>query len=284
MNGTPEIDERIEKCEKILAADENSQIFAALAETYRKKGELRKAQDICIKGLKIHPDYASARIVMAKIYLASGQYDKAWNELRIGTESSGRTRAVDILESEILIKKGKKAEARAILNRLYASDPDDETIKSLMVELGEKKGAENVTGAVMPDMTRGKPLKKNISLSDAIQIIKVTPRVLGVVAVNRQGLVMEGRFDGNFSKENIAALSKSILDTAVSGCQKIALGFAREVLIETGMSKLWLVGASDFLLVVLTRDDISMGSLKLKVEDLLQRLGSENLSGEQEAF
>ena len=38
-----DIDERIEKCNKILDENPSSQIFAALAEAYRKKGDLEKA-------------------------------------------------------------------------------------------------------------------------------------------------------------------------------------------------------------------------------------------------
>ncbi len=73
-----EINDRISKCEKLLGADPKSQIFAALAEAYRKKGNIQKAQEICLQGLKIHPDYSSARIVLAKIFVARENYDSAW--------------------------------------------------------------------------------------------------------------------------------------------------------------------------------------------------------------
>ena len=62
-----EIEDRIAKCNKLLDANPNSQIFAALAEAYRKKGELDKAFRICQGGLRIHPSYGSAHVVMAKI-------------------------------------------------------------------------------------------------------------------------------------------------------------------------------------------------------------------------
>ena len=282
MFETVEVDDRIAKCEKILAADENSQIFAALAEAYRKKGNLQKAQDVCLRGLKIHPNYASARIVMAKIFMAFENSDLAWEELKKAIASSGRTRAIDILESEILIRKGKKSEARAILERLYSSDPEDEAIKNLMMSFGEEKPLGSFSDIAMPDFRLGGSKKKELTLSEAISILKVLPRVLGVVAVNHQGLVLEGRFDGSYSREEIAALSKGIYDVTRVGGGRVDLGETREILIETRSSKLWIFNRESFLLVIYARDDVSMGSLKLKLEDLMQRVDQFRGNTEQE--
>jgi predicted regulator of Ras-like GTPase activity (Roadblock/LC7/MglB family) len=268
-----ELDDRIEKCERILAADENSQIFAALADSYRKKGDFQKAQDACLRGLKIHPNYASARVVMAKIFIANENFDSAWQELKKAIDSSGRTRTIDILESEVLIRKGKKNEAKTILERLYSSDPEDEVIKNLMTLLGEERSSRPFSsGVAMPDFRVGGGMKKELTLSEVTSILKVMPRVLGVAAVNHQGLALEGRFDGSYSREEVAALSKSIYDVASAGGAKVDLGKTREILIETQASKLWIFIKDAFLLVIFTRDDVSMGSLKLKLEELLRRM------------
>jgi predicted regulator of Ras-like GTPase activity (Roadblock/LC7/MglB family) len=278
-----ELDDRIAKCEKILTADENSQIFAALAEAYRKKGNLQKAQEVCQRGLKVHPNYASARIVMAKIFIAYENFDLAWEELKKAIISSGRTRAIDILESEILIRKGRKSEARAILERLYSSDPEDENIKSLMASFRGEKPSGSFSDIAMPDFSIGAAKKKELTLSEAISILKILPRVLGVVAVNHQGLVLEGRFDGSYSREEAAALSKGIFDAARVGAARAELGETREILIETQSSKLWIFNQEKFLLVIYARDDVSMGSLKLKLEDLMQRLDRVSGNTKQES-
>jgi len=281
MIDTAELDDRIVKCEKILAADANSQIFAAIAEAYRKKGDLQKAQEVCQKGLNIHPDYATARIVMAKIYLDKEDFDRAWDELRLGIKSSGRTRAMDILEAEILIKKGKIKEAKAIAQKLYLSDPQDETIKNLMIALGEENLIERSADVLASIPAQVNKTNKKLTLQDVLNIIRVTPRVLGVVAVNEQGLVIDGRFDGNISKDEAAALTSGIFDVSCTGSERISLGQTKEILIETRSSKLWLVKTFRFLLVIMTRDDVSMGSLKLKIEDLIQRVEYIHESSEQ---
>jgi tetratricopeptide (TPR) repeat protein len=123
MTVSSEINDRIEKCQKIMESDPNSQIFAALADAHRKKGELDKAFRICQNGLKIHPSYGAAHLVMAKINMDRGLYDWAEAEIKKAIELDGSSRSIDILLSEILIYKGEFVEAVKLLKKLHQSDP-----------------------------------------------------------------------------------------------------------------------------------------------------------------
>jgi len=274
-----EIEDRIAKCEKILASDPQSQIFAALADAYRKKGDIARAFEICSQGLKIFPEYSSARIVLTKILLARENYEQAGVELERAIEHSGRTRSTDILEAEILIRRGLKSEASAIIDRLSGTDPDDENVKRLM-ELIDKEETKSIpidprwaapeyqpaAGATpQPRVER-----RNMSLAQAIGVLKVMPRVMGALAVGKEGLLLEARFDSAHSKEEFAALSKSMYDTIEQGLEKVKIGEAKEVLIETSSSKIWIQKRDKFLLVIYARDDVSMGALKLKIDDLFR--------------
>jgi tetratricopeptide (TPR) repeat protein len=270
MIDTIELDDRIAKCEKILAADNNSQIFAALADAYRKKGEINKAREICLEGLKNHPKYSSARVVLAKIHISDGNFTAAREELNRAIESSGRSRAIDILEAEIYIRLGKETEAKVLLERLYSSDPEDELVLNLMSMIGEEKPAYSKEAK---DLSERMARKRNYSLPDIVSLLKIMPRVMGVVAVAENGLVLEGRFDGSMSKEEIGALSKGIFDLVSSGGNKISskgifdlvssggnkirLGVTSEVLIETQSSKLWIFNKQRYLLIIFARDDVS---------------------------
>lgn len=267
-----ELDDRIAKCEKILAADENSQIFAALADAYRRKGDIQKAQEICARGLAIHPEYASARIVMAKIYLELKKYDSAWQELKTAVSSAGRTRAVDLLESEILIQKGRRNEARAILEKLYISDPGDETIRKLMDSLNAGKRSRSTSDIVMPDFSLGGSRKEKLMLADVVSILRIMPRVQGVVAIDRQGVLIESRLEPSLSEADIVTLSRSIFETLAEKDPSTLLGSVYDVLIETELSKFWMIIQDKFILVICAWDDVSLGSLKLKLDDLLSRV------------
>jgi tetratricopeptide (TPR) repeat protein len=68
---------RIEELEKRLAADPSSRMFVQLAEEYRKAGMLEQAIDCCEKGLKKHPQYPSARVLLGRALLEAGSFDKA---------------------------------------------------------------------------------------------------------------------------------------------------------------------------------------------------------------
>ncbi len=68
---------RIEELEKRLAADPSSRMFVQLAEEYRKSGMLEQAIDCCEKGLKKHPQYPSARVLLGRALLEAGSFDRA---------------------------------------------------------------------------------------------------------------------------------------------------------------------------------------------------------------
>jgi predicted regulator of Ras-like GTPase activity (Roadblock/LC7/MglB family) len=265
-----EIDERIAKCEKILETNPQSQIFAALADAYRKRGELARAQEICTEGLKLHPAYSSAHVVMAKIQMARGNYDLASDELALAILSVGRTRAIDVLEAEIFIKRGQKAEACLILQGLESGDPDDENVKNLKALLEDKPHPDSIELPSEISLKLDRSEKKSLTLAHALSVLKVMPRVMGVIAVGHNGLLLDGRFDSHNVKEEFAALSKGFVDWAIQGSQRINFGSVSEVLIETVSSKIWIFDKTKYLLVVFTRDDVSMGALKLKIDDLFR--------------
>ena len=112
--------------------------------------------------------------------------------------------------------------------------------------------------------------KRAYTLSNALSIIKVLPRVLGVVAVGKDGMVIEGHFDGMLSKDELGALASGAYDSITAGIAKVNLGQPLEVLIESEQSKLWLMRHEKMLIVVSMRDDVNLGSLKLKVHEIFK--------------
>jgi predicted regulator of Ras-like GTPase activity (Roadblock/LC7/MglB family) len=277
-----EIEERIAKCQKILEADPNSQIFAALADALRKKGNAPKALEICIRGIDKHPDYGSAYIVLAKIYLDQGNYADANRQLQKAITVGGRTRSVDVLEAEILIKLGQVNKARSILEKIYSSDPRNESVRNLLVSLDETPAKEH---SDVPDLLeivrRPEPasqreiahseFKRNHTLSHALSIIKILPRVLGVVAVTKDGMVVEGHFDGMLSRDELGALASAAFDNIIQAISRVDFGMPNEILVEAEQSKLWIFNKQKFLIVISTRDDVNLGSLKLKINEIFKQ-------------
>jgi len=124
--------DRIAKCRQILEADPGSQIFAALAEAYRKMGDLKSALDVCTDGIGRHPDYGSAHLVLAKIARDQKRFDEAEKAARRGIELEGTTRSAELLLSDIHIQTGKFAAAEQILVRLATADPSNQPVQKLL--------------------------------------------------------------------------------------------------------------------------------------------------------
>jgi predicted Zn-dependent protease len=141
MLSVAQLDERIEKCLAILADNPHSQVFAALADAYRKRGEFGRAFAVCKSGLKHHPDYAPAHIVMAKLYLHQGMYEDSMASLKQAELQDGVTRASEHLEAEILIGMRKFDEASKLIERLRATDRGNPELKELIAQLKSARSA-----------------------------------------------------------------------------------------------------------------------------------------------
>src|SRR5690606_3662822 len=123
--------ERIEKCERILKENSNSQVFAALADAYRANGDLDQAFRVCRQGLRVHPTYGPGHLVMARISFERKMFDWAEQELGEAVTLDGETRATSQLRVEIQIAKGNFGEAELDIKKLRATGTNPLMIQDL---------------------------------------------------------------------------------------------------------------------------------------------------------
>ena len=135
MINVVELDERINKCLSILEENPRSRIFAALAEAYRRRGDVGKAFSVCKNGLRIHPDYGAAYVVMAKLYLHQNMADQAQRAVEHAIELDGPSRSSDVLLAEIHMMLGECKKAREILDRLARDGGEDSVVRDLRKRL-----------------------------------------------------------------------------------------------------------------------------------------------------
>lgn len=124
--------ERVEKCREILAANPESQIFAALAEAHRKLGDLKAALDVCNDGIRKHPNYGSAYLVLAKIARDQKRFDEAVRSALRAIELEGRTRSAELVLADIYLQTGNFSAAEDLLARLSNADPANQTAMRLL--------------------------------------------------------------------------------------------------------------------------------------------------------
>lgn len=142
-----QIQERIEKCHQIMGANPESQIFAALAEAYRKLGDLKSALSVCNDGLKTHANYGSAHLVLAKVARDQHRFKDAKQSAFKAIELDGRTRSAEILLSDIYLQTGKFGKAEELLDDLERADPRNVSVCRLRDLVRKARQLEELTGS-----------------------------------------------------------------------------------------------------------------------------------------
>ena len=90
----------IPSLEARLSSNDKSPVFARLASYYLQEGQLQRAMDICLSGLKHHPNYASAHLVLGKCYEAMGRNIEAMLEYQRALKAVPDNRTVtDLLKT-----------------------------------------------------------------------------------------------------------------------------------------------------------------------------------------
>lgn len=279
MTAVVELDDRIDKCQRLLETDPNSQIFAALAEAYRKRGELDKAFRVCQSGLKVHPSYASAHVVMAKINLDRGLYDWAEAEIRKAMEIEGSTRATELLLAEVQIYRGEFDAATRLLKRLHQADPGNEHIKKLL-DIAHRLPAERsrlATASQSPGTPAPAPSVAPVSVAQRMTAKEILeqamsiPHVTGGLFANNDGLVSESEWSLVLDPVVCSATLTEIHHFLTQELVKASFGRVQTLLIETGDPVFYLVRVSRGMFIFQGTSGVNLGTLRMRISTLIER-------------
>lgn len=294
MTLTAEIDDRIEKCSRILEQDPNSQIFASLAEAYRKKGDLDKAFRICQNGLRVHPSYGAAHVVMAKVNLDRGQYDWAETETKKAIEIDGPNRGVELLLAEIRIYRGDFNSAITTLKRLFQADSGNEQIRKLL-DIAQRLPNEQAqlhsnSKPFQPRRNESRQSSVNQAAStasdettvqanepDPLTAKKISrqsvlvPDVLGALFVTEDGLIVENEWSVKLDSTTCAATMAELDRFLSQELVRAAFGRCQAMLIESAGPILYLVHVSDGFFLFACDKRINLGTLRMKITSLVAR-------------
>jgi predicted regulator of Ras-like GTPase activity (Roadblock/LC7/MglB family) len=283
------LDDRIGKCQKILVENPQSQIFAALADAMRKKGELDQAFRACRTGLRLHPGYGAGHLVMAKVHFDRKMYDWAESELSKAIELDGRTRGTEVLQAEINIKQKNFKEAGILVNELISADPGNQLYHEMLDEIEVGKAEErrkqielNKKYAVQAeDVAKETFVAKSpeniepLSRDEVLQKISLFPGVNASFFTNENGLMTNACVPEYFDQESYAALSAEIYRFANENVSKIDFGQVKHLFIEMSGENIWLVHNQDQILVMVLAASSNLGSLKLKLSNILKMMAPE---------
>lgn len=296
------LEDRIHKCERILDDNPDSQIFAALADARRKNGELDKALRICRNGLKKHPDYGAGYLIMARINFDRRMYDEAEHDLMRAIELDGKTRSTDLLQVEIWIRQKKFARASQVLNELATADPGNPRYEELFEQIKRLKASEEkkqretarllkvqTTGVVaVPGGSEEKqskqessePVSSHLTVGQALDELVAFPGMTACFMTDEKGMMIESRLPDKFDPEKYAAFSAEIYRFINGNVGSIKFGRTNQVLIELLKETIWIVNKERFIFVLALSRQANLGSLKLKLTSLLERMQKIEARGE----
>ncbi len=294
-----EIDDRIAKCNKILDENPNSQIFAALAEAYRRKGQLDQAFRVCQNGLRVHPNYVSAHLVMARINLDKGMFDWAEIEVNKAVILEGASFNSDLLMAEINIRRGEIAKASKLLEKLHQMDAGNKQVQKLMElcqtlpreaaeqikqplkkesSVSEKPVLQTAAPKAVPAHAGGAMVKEGrISIRDFLDVLVQIEGVMGILLVNNEGLVAEARWKDTVNQEEFGALAREIEAEIQKQLGHSQFVNYESLLIESPDLVINMIPLKESMLIIKATGRINLGTLRLKMSSLFGRLDEDYL-------
>src|SRR5216683_4609833 len=128
----PALAAAIRRHEERLARDPSSLAFAQLADLYRKAGRTQDAIALCGQGLARYPQYTTARLILAKAWLAEARLDEAAAEIRTILEQTPKDVQCLRMAAEVERRQGHIDGAADYLERVVKLDPGDRESRALL--------------------------------------------------------------------------------------------------------------------------------------------------------
>lgn len=142
-----------------------SQVFAPLAESYRKLGLIDQALDILRRGMRLHPNYPLAHLCLANCYFDLEKYDLCYKTLQPLVSKNLENLSLQKLFATACLKQARFEEALATYKYVLFLNPKDQKIQE-QVKLLETQLEGGVPEKVQETSSPEKEVE-TVSLSDA---------------------------------------------------------------------------------------------------------------------
>lgn len=143
----PELAAEVQKLERYHAENPQGRYFVPLANAYRKMGALDQAEALLREGLRRHPDYLSAHIVLGRCLADGGAVDAAVSEFRYVLSVDPQNLIALRSLGEMASEGGRVEEAARWYRELLAVDPMNDDARQALESL-ESRPAPSAPAAV----------------------------------------------------------------------------------------------------------------------------------------
>lgn len=195
--------EFIERYQKIYDENPRSQVFAILAEGYRKMGLFDQALKIAKSGLTYHPRMSSGYLVLGRVYLDRDDLNKAVIPLQEVVKLAPENILAHQLLAEAYLKLKKPKEALSAYKMVMLVSPNDpiaaSAIKKLESLTADEYGADlfalvhEYEPKPMDPVQKESPslvrtLDRILSLADALSVRSDIEKAINVLEEGRREL------------------------------------------------------------------------------------------------
>ena len=268
-----------------LARDPSSLVFLPLGEALRRRGELELAYKVAVRGLERHPHNADAHDLLARIAVARGQLQRAFDEwdmvLRLSPGHVGALKGMGF----ICFNESRLEEAERYLGEAAALDGEDASIAAALERVRVEGRGSRGEGASHHASPRGTPPKHQDPLAstdsrhpnDAASIEGSRPstpdprpsdartlfaEVLGdgeqtALLLDAAGLVLAGAYvvaDGHDIAQEIGAELSGVSDEARRAMRHLGLGEWSSIVFETQLAIVAMAPAPNDALLLVAAD------------------------------
>jgi len=135
---------------EILAKDPRSTVFVPLCEAYRQMGMLDDALEVARKGVQTLPKFSPGYAILGRVHAQRGQNDQAVAafEKALSMDEENLTALKGLIT--LRLKKGEKALARPLLERVVNLKPDDKKAVQLLASLTPSKPEQRTAPSSPP--------------------------------------------------------------------------------------------------------------------------------------
>jgi tetratricopeptide (TPR) repeat protein len=120
-----------EQLKQLFGKKPDSLLFSRIADLYRKEGNINRAIELCQKGLEVHPDYVTGRIILGRCYIENENYDNAIDEFTSVCKLDRKNLVAIKMLADVFVKRGETDKAGDLYRILTFLDPFDASFKIL---------------------------------------------------------------------------------------------------------------------------------------------------------